>query len=95
MLVIARKVGQTVLLGDQIEVTVSSIRGDQVRLAIHAPRAVSIYRKETVEQVERGNTAAVDSATGLMDLLESLSQVSSPPPAPLQAGENSPERETA
>jgi len=69
MLVIARKVGQTVLLGDEIEVTVSSIRGDQVRLAIKAPRSVSIFRKETVEQVALGNAAAIDSAEGLIDLL--------------------------
>jgi carbon storage regulator len=68
MLVIARKVGQTVLIGDQIEITVSSIRGDQVRLAIQAPRTISIFRKEAVEQVELGNAAAVDSATGLLEL---------------------------
>jgi carbon storage regulator len=62
MLVLARKVGQTVLIGGEIEVTISAIRGDQVRLAIQAPRAVMILRKETVEAVEQGNRAAVDSA---------------------------------
>lgn len=71
MLVIARKVGQTVLIGDEIEITVSSVRGDQVRLAIQAPRSVSIHRKEAIEQVELGNAAAVDSATGLLELLRS------------------------
>ncbi len=69
MLVLARKVGQTVLLGDDIEVTVSAIRGDQVRLAIQAPRSVSILRKETIEQVELGNAAAIDSASSLLDLM--------------------------
>ena len=68
MLVIARKVGQTILLGDEIEVTVAAVRGDQVRLAIQAPRAVTILRKETVEQVELGNAAAVDSAADLLGL---------------------------
>ena len=68
MLVIARKVGQTVLVGEEIEITVSSIRGDQVRLAINAPRRISIFRKEAVEQVERGNAAAVDAAAGLSNL---------------------------
>jgi carbon storage regulator len=77
MLVIARKVGQTVLIGDEIEITVSSVRGDQVRLAINAPRSISIYRKEAVEQVELGNAAAIDSATELLDLLR---------PRPLQGG---------
>src|SRR5437879_6185881 len=68
MLVIARKVGQTVLIGEEIEVTVSAVRGDLVRLAIQAPRAVTVLRKETVEQVERGNAAAVDAAVNLVDL---------------------------
>jgi carbon storage regulator len=95
MLVIARKVGQTVLLGEEIEVTVSSIRGDQVRLAIKAPREVSIYRKEAVEQVELGNTAAVDSATGLMDLLRALPDAGSAGAVPSspESVPSSPERE--
>jgi|RhiMetdeSRZDD1v2_1073273.scaffolds.fasta_scaffold3183159_1 carbon storage regulator len=70
MLVIARKVGQTILLGDEIEVTVAAVRGDQVRLAIQAPRAVTILRKETVEQVQMGNAAAVDSAADLFTLVQ-------------------------
>jgi carbon storage regulator len=74
MLVIARKIGQTILLGDEVEITVSSIRGDQVRLAIQAPRSVTIFRKETVEQVKRGNATAIDSAAGLLDLLGGVGQ---------------------
>jgi carbon storage regulator len=69
MLVIARKVGQTVLIGDEIEITVSAMRGDQVRLAIRAPQSVAIHRKEVVEQVQEGNAAAIMSATELLDLL--------------------------
>lgn len=69
MLVIARKTGQTVLIGDDIKITISSIRGDQVRLAISAPRSVSIFRKEAIEQVERGNAAAVQSANELLEWL--------------------------
>jgi carbon storage regulator len=69
MLVIARKVGQTVLIGDEIEITVAAVRGDQVRLAIQAPRSVTILRKETVEQVEAGNAAAVDAVPDLLKLL--------------------------
>jgi carbon storage regulator len=69
MLVLTRKIGQTVVIGDGIEITVSSIRGDQVRLAINAPRSISILRKETVEQVSEGNAAALDSATELLELL--------------------------
>jgi carbon storage regulator len=97
MLVIARKVGQTVLIGDQIEITVSSVRGDQVRLAINAPRAISIFRKEAVEQVERGNAAAVDAAAGLLDLLASLPEAenrAAPPPFTPDAELTRTERDT-
>jgi carbon storage regulator len=70
MLVVARKIGQTILIGEEIEITVTAVRGDQVRLAIRAPREVSILRKEVVDQVKAGNAAAIDSAaTGFMDLL--------------------------
>jgi carbon storage regulator len=69
MLVLTRKIGQTVVIGDEIEITVSSVRGDQVRLAINAPRSISILRKETVEQVSLGNAAALDSANELLELL--------------------------
>ena len=75
MLVIARKVGQTVLIGEEIEITVSSVRGDQVRLAIKAPRRVSIFRQEAIEQVERGNATAIDAAPGLLDLLSPFSGI--------------------
>lgn len=62
MLVLARKVGQTVVIADDIEVTIAAIRGDQVRLAIRAPRSVNILRKEAIRQIEAENLAAVNSA---------------------------------
>ena len=85
MLVIARKVGQTLLIGDDIEVTISAIRGDQVRLAINAPRSVSILRREVVEQVEEGNLAAIDAAAGVMDLVGAEKTGASHPTAPVVA----------
>lgn len=71
MLVIARKTGQTLLIGDDIEVTVSAIRGDQVRLAINAPREVAVLRKEVVEQVAQGNIAGLDIDPTTLPPLES------------------------
>ena len=71
MLVIARKTGQTLLIGDDIEVTVSAIRGDQVRLAINAPREVAVLRKEVVGQVTQGNMAALDIDPTALPALES------------------------
>jgi carbon storage regulator len=62
MLVLTRKVGERILLGDDIEIAVVSMRRDSVRLAISAPRHVSIYRSELVEQVQAENAAAARGA---------------------------------
>jgi carbon storage regulator len=70
MLVIARKIGQTLLIGEEIEITVTAVRGDQVRLAIQAPRTITVLRKEAIEQVALGNANAVDHATGVLDLVK-------------------------
>lgn len=51
MLILARKIGQKIVIGDDIELTVVDIRGDQVRLGITAPRHVSIDRKELREKI--------------------------------------------
>jgi len=72
MLVLTRRVGQTVKIGDEIEVTVLQISGDQVRLGIVAPRAVQVHRKELLEQIARENILAAQSAAGAPDVEEML-----------------------
>src|SRR5690242_3582239 len=62
MLVIGRKTGETVLLGEDIQITIASIRGDTVRLAIEAPRSVTVLRKETVQRVAADNAAALTTS---------------------------------
>jgi carbon storage regulator len=62
MLVLTRKVGERIVVGDDIEITVVSLRRDQVRLAIAAPRCVSVYRGELVERVRAENAAAARGA---------------------------------
>ena len=62
MLVLARKVGQHIVIGDCIEITVLNIRGDQVRLGITAPRDVVVHRKEVLMQVPP-NAAKADAGT--------------------------------
>lgn len=51
MLVLSRKTGQTILVGDGIEVTVVRVEGDQVRLGISAPKEVPILRKELLDEI--------------------------------------------
>ncbi|MFS3127075.1 carbon storage regulator CsrA [Nocardioides sp. Bht2] len=58
MLVLSRKAGESVLVGDDIEVTILEIRGDVVRVGIAAPRSVSVQRAELIAQVTDSNRAA-------------------------------------
>jgi carbon storage regulator len=65
MLVLTRRAGERVLLGEEIEVTVVSVRGDQVRLGIETPAEVSICRSELVERVKQENAAAAVGAAAM------------------------------
>lgn len=53
MLVLCRQLDETIMIGDEIEVTVIDIRGDKVRLGIVAPKEVSIHRKEVYDAIRR------------------------------------------
>jgi carbon storage regulator len=58
MLVLTRKPGQKILIGDEIEVTILDIRGEGIRVGISAPRDVRIQREEVVRAVEAANREA-------------------------------------
>ncbi len=58
MLVLSRQRDQTIMIGDNIEITVVDIRGDKVRLGITAPGEISVHRKEVYEAIKRENRAA-------------------------------------
>lgn len=53
MLILTRRVGETFLIGDDIKITVCSVRNGQVRIGIEAPKHVSIHRKEVYERIQR------------------------------------------
>lgn len=61
MLVLTRKKGERILIGDDIVLTVLDIRGDGVRLGVDAPRGVRIQRDEVVAGVAEANRAAVET----------------------------------
>jgi len=61
MLVLTRKVSQSIIVGDDVEVVVLEVRGEQVRLGIRAPRSVAVHRKEIYEQIQQENLAASDT----------------------------------
>ncbi|MBI2099943.1 MAG: carbon storage regulator CsrA [Candidatus Vogelbacteria bacterium] len=58
MLVLSRQRDQTIMIGDEIEITVVDIRGDKVRLGINAPTAIPVHRKEVYEAIKRKERAA-------------------------------------
>lgn len=60
MLVLTRKLNQSIVINDSIEVVVLEVRGEQVRLGIKAPRDVAVHRKEIFDQIQAEN----ESATG-------------------------------
>ncbi|HQY87084.1 MAG TPA: carbon storage regulator CsrA [Tepidisphaeraceae bacterium] len=58
MLVLSRQRDETIMIGDNIEVTVVDIRGDKVRLGITAPKAIAVHRKEVWEAIKLENQRA-------------------------------------
>ncbi len=62
MLLITRKIGERIVLGDDVMVTVIEISGSTVRLGIEAPRSLSVYREEIWLEVQKENEAAAAAA---------------------------------
>lgn len=61
MLVLTRRIGESVLIGDDVEVTVLDVKGDSIRIGIKAPRETRIQRSEIVRAVEDENVSAAAS----------------------------------
>jgi carbon storage regulator len=55
MLILARRVGETLMFGDEITVTVLGVKGNQVRLGINAPKDVPVHREEIFERIKQEN----------------------------------------
>jgi carbon storage regulator len=53
MLILTRRVGETVVIGDDVTVTVLGVKGNQVRLGVNAPREVAVHREEIFERIQR------------------------------------------
>ena len=63
MLILSRRVGETICIGVDMEITVLEMSGDHVRLGINAPRHVTVLRKELRDEVEKENRLAASSGT--------------------------------
>lgn len=58
MLALARKINQSIMIGNDVEITLLEIKGDQVKLGITAPKSVPVYRKEIYAQIQEENKSA-------------------------------------
>lgn len=84
MLVLSRQRDETIMIGDDVEVTVVDIRGDKVRLGINAPKQIEVHRKEVYDAIRRERRAAaqvpgaVVTADGAVELVKPAAPASAP-----------------
>lgn len=72
MLVFTRKKGESLVIGNEIEVTILSVGSGNVKVGITAPRHISVHRNEVFEAIKRENLAAAQSQIPKADLLKKL-----------------------
>ena len=70
MLILTRRIGETLIIGDNVTITVLGVKGNQVRLGVNAPKSVSVHREEIYERIQREHAGqahpgeAADTAGG-------------------------------
>jgi carbon storage regulator CsrA len=63
MLILTRRVGETIMIGDEVTFTVLGVKGNQVRVGINAPKRVAVHREEIFNRIEAEKRAAGNSTT--------------------------------
>jgi carbon storage regulator len=71
MLILSRKIDQGIRIGDEIEISVTKIEGDSVKIGISAPRSISILRREILEEMQTSNQAAAVPSSAPEGVLKS------------------------
>jgi carbon storage regulator len=94
LLILTRRVGESIVVGDDIVLTVFEVRGDAVRIGIEAPRSVKVNRKEIYEEIQRSNAQAVSSSDDAVDALRGALGTSDADPGPSDGGGADPARDS-
>jgi len=81
MLVLTRRAGESIVIGDEVRVVVLDVRGDTVRLGIDAPRSVQVHRAEVYAEVQAANAAAASTVDDLGSVADRLQRMARPAPA--------------
>jgi len=91
MLVLSRQRDETIMIGDNVEITVVDVRGDKVRLGISAPAQVQVHRKEVYDAIREENAFASNAAAS-SDLSQLANIVPPAPAKPVGRTPNAPKR---
>jgi len=75
MLVLTRRLGETIVIGDDVVIKIVDIHGKQIRIGIEAPSEVSVYRGEIYERIMLENKAAADAAGDIKSVTETLKKL--------------------
>ncbi|MBD7937102.1 MULTISPECIES: carbon storage regulator CsrA [Cytobacillus] len=70
MLVLTRRKNESIIINENIEITIVAVEGDQIKLGIQAPKDIDIYRKEVYLQIQTENNEAAQNPVDLMTLLK-------------------------
>ncbi|WP_107947418.1 carbon storage regulator CsrA [Lysinibacillus parviboronicapiens] len=70
MLVLSRKKDESIMIGDQIEIKILAVDGDQIKLGIVAPKTVKVHRSEVFEAIQAQNKEALSSSSSFLEQLK-------------------------